>query len=221
MRRYYSGARASIIWYIYLCLTLSWIFTVQPSLLFARVSNSIAGTWGGWRGEGDDGKEKKKTPVSLNWLGEVIEERLPQCMQKSLIFLFSMVWQLNRLEMTQSISQARIGDTLKLTIADTHRFCSQLHMHARPPVFCWEKFCKRHFWQRELSLWLFPLNEGEKQRFVLDSLFFVSSISSSSLAWLQTPIWAKDDCIAEESLNTGEIIVCLRHGNCCQDEIQQ
>lgn len=135
MRRYYSGARASIIWYIYLCLTLSWIFTVQPSLLFARVSNSIAGTWGGWRGEGDDGKEKKKkTPVSLNWLGEVIEERLPQCMQKSLIFLFSMVWQLNRLEMTLSISQARKGDTLKLTIIATQGFCSQTHIRARPPA---------------------------------------------------------------------------------------
>lgn len=64
MRRYYSGARASIIWYIYLCLTPGWIFTVQPSLQFARVSNSIAGTWGGWRGEGDDGKEKKNISES-------------------------------------------------------------------------------------------------------------------------------------------------------------
>lgn len=99
----------------------------------------VKGRGGWWE------REKKNTPVSLNWLGEVIEEGLPQSMQKSLIFLFSMVWQLNRLEMTLSFSQARIGDTLKLTIADTHGFCSQMHMHARPPVFCWEKFCKTPF----------------------------------------------------------------------------
>lgn len=74
------------------------------------------------------GKKKR----SVNCLGEVIEERLPQCMQKNLIFLCSLVLQLNRLEMTLSISQARIGDTFQLTIADTQGFRSQMHMHAHP-----------------------------------------------------------------------------------------
>lgn len=45
-----------------------------------------------------------------DWLWEVIEERPPQCVQRSLIFLCSLVWQLKRLEMTLSISQAHIGD---------------------------------------------------------------------------------------------------------------
>lgn len=125
MRRYYSGAWASIIWYIYLCLTPGWIFTVQPSLLFARVSNSIAGTEGVWTEGGMMGK--KKRAVSPNWLGEVIEERLPQCMQKSLIFLCSLVWQLKRLEMTLSISQAHIGDIYKLTIANTQARRDAVH----------------------------------------------------------------------------------------------
>lgn len=131
MSRYYSEARASIIWYIYLCLTPGWILAVQPSLLFARVSDSIAGTWGGWKGAGNDGKEKKNSESQLAGR-DVIEERLPQCMQKNLIFFCSLVWQLNRLEMTLSISQAHIGDTYKLTIADTQGFCSQMHMHAHP-----------------------------------------------------------------------------------------
>lgn len=45
-----------------------------------------------------------------DWLSEVIEERPPQCVRRSLIFRCSLVWQLKRLEMTLSISQAHIGD---------------------------------------------------------------------------------------------------------------
>lgn len=66
MRRYYSGARASIIWYFYLCLSPGWIFAVQPSLLFARVSNSIAATRGEWTGEGGwwQRKESSDSPLA-------------------------------------------------------------------------------------------------------------------------------------------------------------
>lgn len=167
MRRYYSGARVSIIWYIYLCLTPGWIFTVRPALLFARVSNSIAWTWGGCRGERDDGKEKK---ISLNWLGEVIEERLPQCTQKSLIFLCSLVWQLNKLEMTLSISQARIGDTYKLTIADTRGFRSQMHTHARPS-FALRNYSNAIFDNGNPPSGSAP-ERREKPRFAFDSSFF-------------------------------------------------
>lgn len=106
----------------------SWIFTRLSYLQEFQIALQGHG-----EGEGERWMMgKKKGSVSLNWLGEVIEERLPQSMQKSLIFLCSLVWQLNRLKMTLSISQARIGDTYKLTIADTQGFRSPMHMHARP-----------------------------------------------------------------------------------------
>lgn len=75
---------------------------------------------------GDDGKRA----VIPHWPGEVIGECLPQCMQKSLIFLCSLVWQLKRLEMTLSISQAHIGDIYKLTITDTQAGRDVLHKRA-------------------------------------------------------------------------------------------
>lgn len=84
----------------------------------AQMALQRRGEGGQERGRGGgDGKEKRA--VIPNWLTGVIGERLPQCMQKSLIFLCSLVWQLKRLEMTLSISQAHIGDIYKLPIADT------------------------------------------------------------------------------------------------------
>lgn len=48
-----------------------------------------------WRcshaGRVDGGVGKEKRAVIPNWLGGVIGERLPQCIQKSLIFLCSLV----------------------------------------------------------------------------------------------------------------------------------
>lgn len=106
------------------------------------VSNGIEATRGGCTGEGagrgGDGKEKRA--LIPNWLEEVIGERLPQCMQKSLIFLCSLVWQLKRLEMTLSISQARIGNIYKLPIADTQARRGVAHECA-----CIEKCAKAIF----------------------------------------------------------------------------
>lgn len=94
---------------------------------------------------GGDGKEKRA--VIPNWLGGVIGERLPLCMQKSLIFLFSPVWQLKRLEMTLSISQARIGDIYisSQLLTRRHGGVSLTNAHARSPVFSIEKCAQALF----------------------------------------------------------------------------
>lgn len=55
------------------------------------------------------GKKKEKPWVPAGF-GVVIEEGLPQCSAEEFNIFCSLVWQLQRMEMTLNISQAHIGD---------------------------------------------------------------------------------------------------------------
>lgn len=195
---------------------------MQSAQLLLRASNSIAGTWGEEREKENDGEEKARA-VDPDWLWKVIEDCPPQCVQRSLIFLCSLVWRLKRLEMTLSVSQAHKGDIearnhwctgTKSTycISFTHE-CAHTHTHTQ----IHKRIPQRSYLtavnnrpHRRLCFWF----RNTKHFDLLWRLFFVCLFDLLLIPNIEL---AEEDGIYEEKLNIGDIMVCCSDSKCSQN----